>query len=246
MTESLAPYYNENYYESERAYSFGTRYKSMDLLADCLYQQLKPKTTLDAGCAKGYMVTAFMDRGCKAYGCDISEYAIKNSIYTLKMWLKVVDIENDHWPYVDESFDLVTAIECMEHLRKPENAIVEMARVVKPGGYVAIASPRMTLQRKAFRTIYPNPILHQSELSLKEWIVKFCDHGFIYRGDFTQGMSNEWWKEFNEALMNMSLPLPPQILAGKILHGLGLRRLKARLNIWIWLPEFMLFQKVSN
>src|ERR1019366_6739748 len=45
-------------------------------IAEKLVHSLRPKTVFDAGCGWGLLVEAFRERGVKAYGCDVSEYAI--------------------------------------------------------------------------------------------------------------------------------------------------------------------------
>ena len=45
-------------------------------VADAIVAQLAPKTVLDAGCAKGFLVAALRERGVDASGFDLSEVAI--------------------------------------------------------------------------------------------------------------------------------------------------------------------------
>jgi SAM-dependent methyltransferase len=45
-------------------------------------------------------------------------------------------------PYDDDSFDVVVAAEVLEHIRDDESAMAEIARVVRPGGHVAVSVPR--------------------------------------------------------------------------------------------------------
>ncbi len=44
-------------------------------------------------------------------------------------------------PFPDGSVDVVTSIEVLEHLVEPEQAVVEMARVCRPGGAVVVSVP---------------------------------------------------------------------------------------------------------
>ena len=44
-------------------------------------------------------------------------------------------------PYPDASFDLVVANWVLEHVDQPEDAAAEMARVTRPGGWIAAATP---------------------------------------------------------------------------------------------------------
>jgi SAM-dependent methyltransferase len=44
-------------------------------------------------------------------------------------------------PFVDNSFDTVLCTELIEHLKDPQVAVQEMARVLKPGGYLILSAP---------------------------------------------------------------------------------------------------------
>src|SRR5688500_2692681 len=50
-------------------------------------------------------------------------------------------------PYDDDWFDTVVAAEVLEHIPDDEQAIAEIARVVKPGGHVAVTVPRWLPER---------------------------------------------------------------------------------------------------
>lgn len=50
-------------------------------------------------------------------------------------------------PFPDESFDCVIASEVLEHIIEDEKAMWELARVVKPGGTVAVTVPRWLPER---------------------------------------------------------------------------------------------------
>lgn len=50
-------------------------------------------------------------------------------------------------PYPDGSFDRVIASEILEHIDEDDKAIWELARVVKPGGLVAVTVPRWLPER---------------------------------------------------------------------------------------------------
>ncbi len=50
-------------------------------------------------------------------------------------------------PFPDDSFDCVIASEVLEHIVEDEKAMWELARVVKPGGTVAVTVPRWLPER---------------------------------------------------------------------------------------------------
>jgi SAM-dependent methyltransferase len=45
-------------------------------------------------------------------------------------------------PFADDSFDRIIAAEVLEHLPEDERAMAELARVLKPGGEIAVTVPR--------------------------------------------------------------------------------------------------------
>jgi ubiquinone/menaquinone biosynthesis C-methylase UbiE len=54
-----------------------------------------------------------------------------------------IDLERDRLPYEDESFDLITCNQVLEHLKNYRKAIEEMIRVSKKGGYIVFGIPNL-------------------------------------------------------------------------------------------------------
>lgn len=81
-------------------------------VAEQIVQRLQPKTTLDAGCAMGFLVEGLRLRGVAAFGVDTSEYAIQNAHPDIKPFLWVGSILDP----LPQHYDLVTCIEVLEHL----------------------------------------------------------------------------------------------------------------------------------
>ena len=68
--------------------------------------------------------------------------------------LKVANGERDPWPYEDESFDLVTGMEILEHLSlDPYFFYCEAARVLKPGGHLLITTPNINSHRGVWKSL---------------------------------------------------------------------------------------------
>jgi SAM-dependent methyltransferase len=93
---------------------------------------------LDVGCGTGTMLTYLASYG-KAQGVDFDEEAVG---YCHERGL--VDVRQgaaETLPFDDGSFDLVTALDVIEHLDDDAVALREMSRVLRPGGQVLVTVP---------------------------------------------------------------------------------------------------------
>lgn len=89
-----------------------------------------PRKVLVVGCALGYLVQAFREVGVKAWGIDVSKWAIEHAPKHLKPYLVHGDACDMHM-FPTRSFDLVTAFNTLEHIPMPNllKAISECCRV---------------------------------------------------------------------------------------------------------------------
>ena len=56
--------------------------------------------------------------------------------------MSVFDVERDEFPFDDETFELVTCLEVLEHLAlDPMAMMAEVSRVLKPGGHFVLTTP---------------------------------------------------------------------------------------------------------
>ena len=99
---------------------------------------------LDVGCGAGQMVLAMIDRGYEMSGVDISEGMVEATNATLAAAGVTADVRHAdmrHLPYEDDTFEWVTGLGAIEYLTDPGEAVVEFARITKPGGHVLVTSP---------------------------------------------------------------------------------------------------------
>jgi SAM-dependent methyltransferase len=97
--------------------------------------------TLDVGSATGFVVEALRELGVDAEGCDVSRYAVDHATPGARGHLRVGDLLSG-LPWPDRAFDLVSALETLEHLppgRVP-GAVVELRRVCRGFVYATIPS----------------------------------------------------------------------------------------------------------
>ena len=88
-------------------------------IAKRLVQDFSPKTMLDAGCAKGFLVECLRNEGVSAFGVDISEYAISNAHESIKDYCRVASISDT----LDSMYDVIISIEVLEHMEKSESEV---------------------------------------------------------------------------------------------------------------------------
>ena len=93
---------------------------------------------LDAGCGTGLLLEELRAMG-NADGVDISEEALHFCRKRGLMNVHKADLLK--LPFVDDHFDLVTALDVLEHLDDDTGALRELRRVLKPGGRVFIFAP---------------------------------------------------------------------------------------------------------
>ena len=109
-----------------------------------ILQKLKAERFLDIGCGDGNF-TKLMAKTCGAkdvYGVDISEKGIEMS---KKKGIKAfkVNLDEEKLPFNDNYFDVVTALEVIEHLFDPDHFLEEVYRVLKPNGVFVLSTPNL-------------------------------------------------------------------------------------------------------
>lgn len=93
---------------------------------------------LDVGCGTGTMLTHLASFG-NAQGVDIDEEAVG---YCHERGLRDVSLgEAAELPFPDGTFDLVTALDVVEHLDDDVSALREMGRVLRAEGYLLVTVP---------------------------------------------------------------------------------------------------------
>lgn len=91
--------------------------------------------TLDVGCGPGLLPAILAREGCRSFGLDLEVLASTR----LHPHIALADALN--LPFPVESFDLVTASNLLFFLPNPLAALLELARIVRQGGQVAVLNP---------------------------------------------------------------------------------------------------------
>jgi len=128
-----------------------------------LIKAIQPRRVLDAGCAVGFLVEAFWDRGVEAWGIDISPYAIENVRRDMQPYCRLGSIATD----IEGHYDLITCIEVLEHM--PEAEALEAIRLM------CSATDTIFFSSTPFDHDEPT---HCNVRPLLYWLTAFQQHGF--------------------------------------------------------------------
>ncbi len=115
---------------------------------------LAGKQCLDVGCGDGKFASSLVASAAEVTGIDISEKALRFA-QCLVPEVRFLKMDVTNLQFSDESFDVVTCLDTLEHLPDSEvrKAIVEMSRVLKRDGHLIVSVPshNKKLEEKHYR-----------------------------------------------------------------------------------------------
>jgi len=99
-----------------------------------------PVRILDAGCGTGALLECLArERGTNVYGADLAVEALAFSRGRGRRGLVQADLIA--LPFRADTFDIVTALDVVEHVEADTAALAEIRRVLKPGGILVMSVP---------------------------------------------------------------------------------------------------------
>ena len=165
---------------------------------------------IDLGCGWAYGTLWARARGCTVAGVDLGMDQLRWARRTLEggSALGLTNANAKALPFRDHSFDRAFSVEMMEHVFRPDRQAVlaEIARVLKPGGRLALSTPnptspieatkRLAVRWPALRRALPSscfpeaaddagayhPYRYHHPLSLAELRERLARAGFILNG----------------------------------------------------------------
>jgi 2-polyprenyl-3-methyl-5-hydroxy-6-metoxy-1,4-benzoquinol methylase len=151
-----------------------------------LFEQAAPASLLDLGCGEGVLTHRWAQRlvDRRVVGIDLDDpglHALWEERQAPNLEYRVMKAE--HLPFGDGEFDVVTAIEVLEHVPDPEHTVTEMARVAS--GHLLVSVPReplwraLNMARGAYLTDLGNTPGHLNHWSKRSFVALLSRHGTV-------------------------------------------------------------------
>lgn len=170
--ETLKKLYSRSYFEERRAYFFENSVTSSSVDADNEtirefrqalqdLQVLNPNRghLLDVGCGIGVFVALAEADGWKARGIDVSEFASRHA--REQLGLDVAQGTLETVSLAEESFDVVTMWDVLEHMPDPAKELQAARRILKRDGYLLLNTPNEAgLQKIVANLVYRSSFGH--------------------------------------------------------------------------------------
>ena len=105
---------------------------------------------LDIGCGNGYLIYQFKDSFAQIIGLEYSAHRLQQAQINLEglNFLGVQGSAENMDAIESDSIDRIVSADTIEHIPDVYAACVEMYRVLKPGGYLAINTPNIAFIKK--------------------------------------------------------------------------------------------------
>jgi SAM-dependent methyltransferase len=134
LSEAYGEAESSDYVEEE----MGQRATAARLL-DCIERQTKPGSLADLGCWVGFMLAVARERGWSPVGVEPSEFASGYARGKLGLDVQTADLFDADLP--EQHFQAVFMGDVIEHVPAAGEAMQRAARLLAPGGVLAMALP---------------------------------------------------------------------------------------------------------
>jgi ubiquinone/menaquinone biosynthesis C-methylase UbiE len=107
-------------------------------------EKKRPKKILDAGCGRGFYLQALTlyDFPKEIVGVDINDaYLVKAKAACKDKRVRIQKSDIYKLPFHDNYFDMIICSEILEHLPDDKKGLLEIKRVLKPGGALLVTVP---------------------------------------------------------------------------------------------------------
>lgn len=115
-----------------------------ELVSESGVAKLKKVEAIEIGCGEGFSTARLKEFLPENVNLQASEY-VKELVPKAKKrnpGVKVTQESIYETKHQDNQFDLIFLLEVLEHLDYPDQALAELARIIKPDGYLVLGVPR--------------------------------------------------------------------------------------------------------
>ena len=104
---------------------------------------------IEIGCGEGFSTQRLRAMLPSTVQLEASEYvkSLVSSAQKRNPTVPIIEESIYETTHADNSFDLIFLLEVLEHLDYPDDALEELSRILKPGGYLILGVPREPLWR---------------------------------------------------------------------------------------------------
>jgi len=183
-TEDFAHKYTEEGQGKVGAKLLDGYFKSVEnLVSDSGIAERKKVRAVEIGCGEGFSTQRLRKMLPSNIELQASEFVPELVPKAQKRNPGVPIIEESIYEtsYADNTFDLVFLLEVLEHLDYPDKALMELARIIKPDGYLVLGVPReplwctLNMLRGKYLTHFgntPGHLNHWPTFALKRHVTK--------------------------------------------------------------------------
>jgi SAM-dependent methyltransferase len=153
---------------------------------DELWERARPESVLDIGCGEGVLTSQWAERlgDGRVVGIDLDDPQLQAEWRSrARPNLEFRAEEATRLSYADDEFDLVAAIEVLEHVPEPDSTLREMARVARR--WLLVSVPReplwrgLNMARGAYWGALGNTPGHVNHWSKRGFVELLQDYGKI-------------------------------------------------------------------
>ena len=112
------------------------------------FRPLAGKTALDVGCGAGLLAEPLARLGAKVTAIDVAPEVIAVARDHAAGQRLAIDYRHAAVEDLDSRFDLVTAMEVIEHVADPQAFLVSLAARLAPGGLMILSTPNRTARSR--------------------------------------------------------------------------------------------------
>ncbi|MFD2161023.1 class I SAM-dependent methyltransferase [Paradesertivirga mongoliensis] len=184
-------------------------------------EYIKDKTVVDVASGEGYGSNIMATTAYKVIGIDISKEAVTfaNQKYGHRSNLRFIEGSADKIPLEDGIADVVVSFETLEHIDTHQEMMLEIKRILKPGGILIISSPDKANYSDRFNRVNE---FHVKELYMEEFKTLLAQHfkhcifyyqtfltgSFIFKEDYSGTQIKEYNGNYNQIQSSDNLSFP--------------------------------------